>query len=95
MRSRDSGRSAIALSNLNPCQAGLVYIAPDSNLWVSVSSDALGITSLCVSQSYFLGKISLAVRNRSYTTETRLRGLKKHEGKFHAVVCSLRLGNLG
>ena len=35
MRSRDSGKSAIALSNLNPCQAGLVCIAPDLNLWAS------------------------------------------------------------
>jgi hypothetical protein len=93
MRSRDSGRSAIALSNLNPCQAGLVCIAPDFNLWAS--PDAPNIIPLCVYQSYFLGIISLAVENRSYTTETRLRGLKKHESKFHAVVCSLRLGNLG
>jgi hypothetical protein len=83
--------SAIALSNLNPCQAGLVCIAPDFNLRAS----SPGITSLYVSQSYFWGIIGLAVRNRSYTTETRLRGLKKHEGKFYAVVCSLRLGNLG
>jgi len=93
MRSRDRGRSAIALSNLNPCQAGLVCIAPDFNLWAS--PDAPDIISLCASQAYFLGTISLAVENRSYTTKTRLRGLKKHEGKFYAVVCSLRLGNLG
>jgi len=91
--------SAIALNTLNPCQAGLVCIAPDFSLRASsladCNTDASDRISLCVYQSYFLGIISLAVRNRSYTTETRLRGLKKHEGKFHAVVCSLRLGNLG
>jgi REP element-mobilizing transposase RayT len=42
-----------------------------------------------------LGTISLANRIRSYKNKTRLRGFKKHESKFHAVVSPLCLGNLG
>ena len=86
------------ITTLKPAKAGLVCIAPDFSLRASslagCNTDALGITSLCVCQSCFLGIISLAVRNRSYTTETRLRGLKKHEGISRSCMF-IAFGQLG